>query len=139
VHFNSPAIVHRSPSLESAGRTATDDAVRLVDHVLAQAALTGSTIAGLASDADQHTARATELFAVTLASMPDLDPNEDLRLAGTLTGRLEAVAPLLTLALAAAQARASGRPAVALSLADPHWRMAAALRPDAFKTDPPPA
>ena len=41
--------------------------------------------------------------------------------------------------MAAAQARASGRPAVALSLADPHWRMAAVLRPDAFKTAPPPA
>ena len=71
--------------------------------------------------------------------MPGLDANEDLRLAGTIAGRLEAVAPLLTLAMAAAQAREAGRPAVALSLADPHWRMAAVLRPASFKNEPQPA
>ena len=139
VRFNSPAIVRRAESIEAAGRTSSDDVVRLVDHGLASAGLAGSTVAKLASDADQHTARATELFAVTLALLPDLDANEDLRLAGTIAGRLEAVAPLLTLAVAAAQARESGQPAVALSLADPHWRMAAVLRPASFKNEPQPA
>ena len=139
VRFNSPAIVRRSESIEAAGRTSSDDVVRLVDHGLASAGLAGSTVAKLASDADQHTARATELFAVTLALLPDLDANEDLRLAGTIAGRLEAVAPLLTLAVAASQARESGQPAVALSLADPHWRMAAVLRPASFKNEPQPA
>ena len=139
VRFDSPAIVRRAESIEAAGRTSSDDAVRLVNHGLASAGLAGATIAKLATDADQHTARATELFAVTLALMPDLDANEDLRLAGTIVGRLEAAAPLLTLAMAAAQARESGRPAVALSLADPHWRMAAVLRPASFKNEPQPA
>lgn len=137
VRFNSPAIVRRAESIEAAGRTSSDDVVRLVGHGLASAGLAGSTVAKLASDADQHTARATELFAVTLALLPDLDANEDLRLAGTIAGRLEAVAPLLTLALAATQARDSGQPAVALSLADTHWRMAAVLRPASFKNEPP--
>jgi hypothetical protein len=41
--------------------------------------------------------------------------------------------------VAAAQARESGQPAVALSLADPHWRMAAVLRPASFKNEPQPA
>ena len=139
VRFNSPAIVRRAESIEAAGRTSSDDVVRLVDHGLASAGLAGSTVAKLASDADQHTARATELFAVTLALLPDLDANEDLRLAGTIAGRLEAVAPLLTLAVAATQARESGQPTVALSLADPHWRMAAVLRPASFKNEPQPA
>ena len=139
VRFNSPAIVRRAESIEAAGRTSSDDVVRLVDHGLASAGLAGSTVAKLASDADQHTARATELFAVTLALLPDLDANEDLRLAGTIAGRLEAVAPLLTLAVAAVQARESGQPTVALSLADPHWRMAAVLRPASFKNEPQPA
>ena len=139
VRFNSPAIVRRSESIEAAGRTSSDDVVRLVDHGLASAGLAGSTVAKLASDADQHTARATELFAVTLALLPGLDANEDLRLAGTIAGRLEAVAPLLTLAVAAMQARDSGQPTVALSLADPHWRMAAVLRPASFKNEPQPA
>lgn len=139
VRFDSPAIVRRSESIEAAGRTSSDDAVRLVDHGLASAGLAGASVAKLASDADQHTARATELFAVTLALMPGLDANEDLRLAGTIAGRLEAASPLLTLAMAAAQARESGRPAVALSLSDPHWRMAAVLRPASFKNEPQPA
>ena len=139
VSFHSPAIVRRSESVESAGRTSSDDVVRLVDQGLAGAGLAGSTVAKLASDADQHTARATELFAVTLALLPDLDANEDLRLAGTIAGRLEAAAPLVTLALAATQARESGQPVVALSLADPHWRMAAVLRPASFKNIAQPA
>lgn len=139
VRFNSPAIVRRSESIEAAGRTSSEDVVRLVDHGLARAGLAGSDVAKLASDADQHTARATELFAVTLALLPGLDANEDLRLAGTIAGRLEAVAPLLTLAVAATQARESGQPAVALSLADAHWRMAAVLRPATFKNEPQPA
>ncbi len=133
VRFHSPAIVRRAESVEAAGRTSSDDVLRLVDHQLAGAALAGSAVAKLASDADQHTARATELFAVTLALLPDLDANEDLRLAGTIAGRLEAAAPLVTLAMAATQARDSGKPVVALSLADPHWRMAAVLRPASFK------
>jgi len=139
VRFDSPAIVRRSESIEVAGRTSSDDVVRLVGHGLASAGIAGAKVAKLASDADQHTARATELFAVTLALLPGLDANEDLRLAGTVAGRLEAAAPLLTLAMAAAQARESGQPAVALSLADPHWRMAAVLRPASFKNEPQPA
>ena len=139
VRFDSPAIVRRSASIEAAGRTSSDDAVRLVNHGLASAGIVGATVGKLATDADQHTARATELFSVTLALMPGLDAVEDLRLAGTIAGRLEAASPLLTLAMAAAQARESGRPAVALSLADPHWRMAAVLRPASFKNEPQPA
>ena len=139
VCFHSPAIVRRAQSVESPGRTSSDDVVRLVDYGLASAGLAGSTVAKLASDADQHTARATELFAVTLALLPDLDANEDLRLAGTIAGRLEAAAPLVTLAMAATQARDSGQPVVALSLADPHWRMAAVLRPASFKNVAQPA
>jgi len=136
VRFVSPALVRRAQSVEAPGRVSADDAVRLVEHGLTSAGLDGASVAKLASDADQHTARATELFAVTLALTPDLDANEDFRLAGTLTGRVESVAPLLTLAMAAAQARESGKPAVALSLSDPHWRMAAVLRPASFSNTP---
>lgn len=128
VCFYSPAMVRRTGSIETAGRTSSEALVQLVDHSLASADLDGAAISKLASDADQHSARATELFATTLARLPDLDANEDLRLAGAITGRLDAVAPLLTLALAAAQVRASGQTCLALSLADTHWRMAAVLR-----------
>jgi hypothetical protein len=130
LRFDSPAIVRRSQSIDTPGRTASDDATRLVAHSLATARLAGDAIAKLACDADQHTPRATELFAVTLALLPGLDATEDLRLAGTICGRLGPAAPLVTLAMAAQQAADAGRPAVALSLGDTHWRMAAIVRPD---------
>ena len=129
VELRTPAIVRRESSVDLPGRTSSEDALRLVRHSLSGAGLQGAEVAKLASDADQHTPRATELFAVTLELLPALDATEDLRLAGTVCGRLEAVAPLLAMAAAAQQARESSRPAVALSLADPHWRMAAVLRP----------
>ena len=134
--LQSPAIARRSQSVESPGRTSSEETVALAKVGLGRAGLAGGAVAKLASDADQHSARATELFAVTLALLPDLDANEDFCLAGSLTGRLEAVAPLLTLACAAAQARDSGQPAAALSLADPYWRMTAILRPESFSSLP---
>ncbi len=139
VRFDSPAIVRRSQSVDTPGRTASDDAERLVEHSLASARLDGVAIAKLACDADQHTPRATELFAVTIALLPGLDATEDLRLAGTISGRLGAVAPLVTLAMAAHQAAEAGKPAVALSLADTHWRMAAVVRPDTYSPAAEPA
>ncbi len=139
VRMSPPALVRRAASIDAVGRTATADTVQLVERSLAAAGVQGASVAALASDADQHTARATELFAVTLALVPGLDAQEDLRLAGAVTGRLEAAAPLVTLAMAAAQVRATGGPAVALSLADPHWRMAAVLQPDRSDAVPPSA
>ncbi len=136
VRFSNPVLARRPQSIEAAGRTVTEDTVALARRGLAAAGLSGDAVATLASDADQHTPRATELFAVTLALTPDLDANEDVRLVGTLTGRLEAVAPLVCLACAAAQARHSGRPALALSLGDVHWRAVAVLCPESFWAAP---
>jgi hypothetical protein len=136
VRLSPPVLLRRATSIDAPGRTATAETVRLVERCLAAAGVQGAVIAALASDADRHTARATELFAVTLALLPGLDALEDVRLAGAVTGRLEAAAPLIALALAAAQVRETGRPAVALSLADPHGRMAAVLRPHRPGADP---
>ena len=132
VRFMVPAVARRIQSIEAPGRAASEETVALARRCLAAAGFAGEAVATIASDADQHTARATELFAVTLALTPELDANDDFRLVGTLTGRLEAVAPLVTLACAAAQTRESGRPALALSLGDPHWRAIAVLCPESF-------
>ncbi len=137
VQLSSPALVRRTTSIEAAGRVSSDDLVQVMDLSLAAAGLDSRAVANLSCDADQHTGRATELFAMTLARLPELDANENLRLAGTLTGRLAAVAPLLTMALAADQVRASGRPAVAVSLADTHWRMATVVGPSTPPPKPP--
>ena len=136
VRFMVPAVARRAQSIEAPGRAASEETVALARRCLAAAGFAGEAVATIASDADQHTARATELFAVTLALTPELDANDDFRLVGTLTGRLEAVAPLVTLACAAAQTRESGRPALALSLGDPHWRAIAVLCPESFSATP---
>jgi hypothetical protein len=137
VQLSSPTLVRRTASIEAAGRVSSDDLVQVIDLSLAAAGLDSQAVANLSCDADQHTGRATELFAMTLARLPELDANEDLRLAGTLTGRLGAAAPLLTMALAADQVRNSGRPAVAVSLADTHWRMATVVGPSTTLSKPP--
>lgn len=124
-----PAVARRVADIDAPGRVTADDALALVRQVLAHANATPESVAALASDADQHTARATELFAVTLDLLPALDAGDDLRLAGTLCGRLGPAAPLVAIALAAARAAEARRPALSLSLADEHWRAASLLLP----------
>ncbi len=123
------ATARRAADIDAPGRVVADDTRALASRALAQAGAAPGSVASLACDADQHTARATELFAVTLDLLPDLDAADDLRLAGTLCGRLGPAAPLVAVALAAARAADSKRPALALSLADAHWRAASLLLP----------
>jgi hypothetical protein len=82
----------------------------------------------LCSDADRHSPRATELFGTTIELLPELDPIEDMRLLGVVQGHASHTGALWAVAGAALQAREAQRPALALSLADPHWRMAMVVR-----------
>ena len=67
------------------------------------------------------------LFAVSLSRLPQLEPAEDMRLLGTLSGHLGGVSPLATLALAATWAEQGHGPLLAVSVGDRHWRLAAHL------------
>ena len=83
----------------------------------------------LVCDADQHTARGTELFGATLPLVPQLDASEDMRLLGTVTGHAGGVDALLVVAAAAQRAMADGKPCLAISLGDPFMRLALLARP----------
>jgi hypothetical protein len=88
----------------------------------------------VASDADQHTPRGAELFAVMLSDLPHLDAGDDMRMWGQLGGRSGACGTLLSVAMAALQAGQVQKPCLALSLGDAQWRAATVARPGA----PPP-
>ncbi|GAA0751253.1 hypothetical protein LRH25_14440 [Ideonella azotifigens] len=123
-----PQALRRDQSVDLPGRTQADQAQRAAEAALAPAG-TPPPVATLVSDSDQHTARATELFAVSLAQLPHLDPGSDMRLLGTLTGHLGAAGALVMLGAAAAQVQESQAPVLALSLTDSHWRLATLLSP----------
>ena len=133
-HLHRPAVLRRDKSIEAPGRVSSD----LLQHGCAQAftasQIDAAQVKALVCDADQHTARSTELFGATLALLPDLDPSEDMRVLGTVTGHTGAASTLAVIAAAAARAMSLEAPCAAVSLADPFFRLALIARPDAPAT-----
>ncbi|MCO5975738.1 hypothetical protein [Ideonella oryzae] len=119
--------VCREQSIDAPGRTRARELSQAVGNLLEQSAQAPQSLCALVSDSDQHTARATELFAVSLSQLPQLEPAEDMRLVGALTGHLGGVSPLATLALAAAWAGQGRGPLLAVSVGDRYWRLIAHL------------
>ncbi|MGM9485729.1 hypothetical protein [Ideonella sp. YS5] len=136
-----PACVRRDKSIHAPGRTSAEVARQAVSEAVAAAAINASDLAGLCSDAERHSPRATELFGTSIELMPSLDPVEDMRLLGVVQGHAAHTGACWAVAGAALQARESERPTLALSLADPHWRMALVVRhaPAAPSAPPPDA
>ncbi|KQP12617.1 hypothetical protein [Pseudorhodoferax sp. Leaf267] len=128
-HLHRAAIGRRDKAVDAAGRVGSELAQELLRQSLAAAGVEAGTLAGLASDADQHSARGPEMYGAMLAQLPDLDVGEDLCMAGQLSGRTGPVATLLTVAMAAQRCAQTQRPWAALSVADPHWRLALLARP----------
>lgn len=126
-----PQATHREQPVDAAGRTRARELTRAVDELLTRQQQTAEQICALVSDSDQHTARATELFAVSLGRLPQLDPAEDMRLLGPIVGHLGGVAPLLTLAVGADWVTQGHAPLLAVSVGDRQARLVACLdRPD---------
>jgi hypothetical protein len=123
-----PACVRRDKSVDAPGRTSAETARQAVADAIAVAGIGAAEVAALCSDADRHSPRATELFGTTIELLPELDPIEDMRLLGVVQGHASHTGALWAVAGAALQAREAQRPALALSLADPHWRMAMVVR-----------
>ena len=126
-----PAVLRRDKSIEAAGKVSSELLLQGCSQALAAAQLDAADVQSLVCDADQHTARSTELFGSTLALLPALDPTEDMRLLGTVTGHVGAAGTLAVVAAAAAQALSSQAPCAALSLGDPFFRLALVARPPA--------
>jgi hypothetical protein len=123
-----PTCVRREKSIDAPGRTSADVARHAVSDAAAAAAVDAAELAALCSDAERHSPRATELFGTSIELMPGLDPVEDMRLLGVVQGHAAHTGAWWAVAGAALLSRQSERPALALSLADPHWRMALVVR-----------
>jgi len=124
-----PALVPRDKSVDAPGRVSHAFAHGTLQQALAGAGVAAAEVGAIVSDADQHSGRATELFGAMLAELPHLDAAEDTWVTGPLLGRHGPVAPLITVALAAARAERDQTPVVALSVDDPLLRLALVARP----------
>ncbi len=129
VHLHRPAVAHRDKPVDGPGKVSSAVLETVAGHALEAAGVAAAEVATLCSDADQHTARATELFGAMLSLLPHLDAVEDTRLAGPMLGRSDATAVLITIALAAQQAGKREQASLALSLDDPQARLALVARP----------
>jgi len=122
-------LARREKSVEVGGRVAHLELARAVEQALQAARTEAANVPALVCGADQHSPRGTELFGLTLAALGHLDPVEDMRLLGRVTGHLGALGPLLALAAAREWTLASGRSTLALGMDDPLLRLAVLVQP----------
>ncbi len=129
VRLHRSALMRRDKPVEAAGRTGHRDLADAISQALVAAQIETSAVGMLVCDADQHSPRSPELFGVTVDALSHLDPVEDVRLLGKVTGYTGVVSWLLVLATAAAAAKANKTNTLALGLADSHLRMALVIKP----------
>lgn len=130
VLLHRPALMRRCKPVEAPGKVDSQVARQAVAHAMAAARLPTSQLTALVCDADQHSPRATELYGVTIGDMSQLDPLEDMRVLGKVTGNVGAASCLLVVACASEWARALRKPVLALGMADSHMRLALVIKPD---------
>lgn len=125
------SITRRDKSIEAAGKGSCAQLAQVMQDALAVSSLSAGDIASMVCDADQHTQRATELFGGTLDQLPDLDPVEDFRLLGRVTGSMGMSSMLVSIAAGAEMASTANKPCMVVGLADLFVRVACVLRPAA--------
>lgn len=125
-----PVAMRRDKSVDAPGRVGSDIALDTMTRAVTASGLVCDAIGSLVCDADQHTPRGIELHGAALSLLPHLDGAEDIRLLGTVTGRVGAVSALLVVACAAECAKASGKPSLAVTLGDPFARLALVVLPN---------
>lgn len=125
------SITRRDKSIEAAGKGTCAQLVQVMQDALAVSSLSGGDIASMVCDADQHTQRATELFGGTLDQLPDLDPVEDFRLLGRVTGSVGMSSMLVSMAAGAEMVSVTNKPCMVVGLADLFVRVGCVLRPAA--------
>lgn len=129
VKLHRPALTRRAKPVEASGRIDHRELAEAFAQALMAAEIEAPLLASLVCDADQHSQRSAELYGVVVDALGHLDPVEDVRLLGKITGYTGAASWLLVLAAAAAAAQASKKNTLALGLADSHLRMALVLKP----------
>jgi hypothetical protein len=131
VRLHRPVLLRRDKPVEAAGRVAHREVADALNQALAAARIEAAQLGLLVSDADQHSNRGAELYGMAVDALHHLDPVEDMRLLGRVTGRTGAASPLLLLAAAAEAARSAKKPTLALAQGDTQLRMALVLQPPA--------
>lgn len=129
VRLHRPALLRRDKPVDAAGRVAHGALAEALAQSLLAARVEAQQVGMLVSDADQHSNRSAELYGLAVAALPQLDPLEDMRLLGRITGRTGAAAVLLLIAAAADAVRSTKKPTLALSMGDALLRMALVLKP----------
>jgi hypothetical protein len=129
VLLHRPAVGLRNKPVEAAGKVDAQVLGQVVGHAAAAARLELSQIAALVCDADQHSPRATELYGVSIGDLPQLDPLEDMRVLGKVTGHVGAASCLMVVACAAESARTLGKPVLAIGIASSRTRLALIVQP----------
>ncbi len=129
VQLHRPAMARRDKAVEAAGRTAHVELAEAVAQALTAAQIEPSGVSALVCDADQHSQRGAELYGVAVDGLSHLDPVEDLRLLGRVTGFTGVSSWLLVLAAAASMTKSGKKETLAVGMADSHLRMALVLRP----------
>lgn len=131
VRLHRPALLRRDKPVEAAGRVAHGELAEAMNQALTAGRLEAAQVGLLVSDADQHSNRGAELYGMAVDALHHLDPVEDMRLLGRVTGRTGVAGPLLLLAAAAEAALSARKPTLALAQGDSQLRMALVLQPPA--------
>jgi hypothetical protein len=135
VRLHRPALLRRDKPIEAPGRVGHLQLAQALEQALAAAQVAAADLGMLVCDADLHSQRSTELYGMAVDALQHLDPVEDMRLLGKVTGHTGAASALLVLAAAAEAVRVVKKPTLALGVADSHLRMALVLQPPQASDD----
>lgn len=129
VRLHRPALLRRDKSVEAAGRVGHRELGEACAQSLEAAQIPAADLGMVVCDADQHSPRSTELYGMAVDALQHLDPVEDMRLLGKVTGHTGTASALLVLAAAAEAVKSLKKPVLALCVGDSHLRMALVLKP----------
>lgn len=136
VRLHRPALLRRDKPVEAAGRVAHGELAEALAQSLVAAQVEADQVGVLVCDADLHSNRSAELYGLAVDVLPHLDPVEDMRLLGRVTGRTGVVSPLLLLAVTAEAVRTARKPGLVLTLGDSLLRMSLVVQlPAAAEAD----
>jgi hypothetical protein len=117
----------RAASADTKSRGDVDLLAELAAQAIATAGVDATKIAMLSADSDQRASRMTELLAMASATLPELDPGEQLLTVAAACGDAGAVSTLAALVLAQQQVRDGTGPALCVTNLDPFHRGAVLL------------
>jgi hypothetical protein len=129
VLLHRPALLRRDKPIESSGRVGHGELAQVLEQALAAAKVAHAELSTVVCDADLHSQRGVELYGMAVEALGHLDPMEDIRLLGKVTGDTGVASVLVVLAAAAESVKATKKPTLALGMGDSQLRMALVLQP----------